>query len=221
VFEQLRTTGRVRRGMIGVNAQTVTPVLAAGLGLPRDWGVVLGDVAPSGPAAKAGLRAGDFVDKLDGKVMENGRQLDVNVYRHKVGDKVTLEVTRGTQAMTFQVPVVERKDDPGRFTDLVTPERNLVPRLGILGLDVDAKIAAALGGDLRKPNGVLVAASSNDTFYREEVLFPGDVIHALNGAEVTSLDGLRGAVGRLQPGSPVVCQVERDGQLLYVAFEVE
>ena len=56
IFEQVRKFGRVRRGEIGVRAQTITPSLAEGLQLPRDWGVVLGDVYPDGPAAKAGAR---------------------------------------------------------------------------------------------------------------------------------------------------------------------
>ena len=54
IFEQVRKYGRVRRGEIGVRAQTITPSLAEGLQLPRNWGVVLGDVNPDGPAAKAG-----------------------------------------------------------------------------------------------------------------------------------------------------------------------
>ena len=75
VYEQLRQHGRVRRGDIGVRPQTLTPVLATGLGLARDHGVVLADVLPGGPAAQAGLRPGDVVVALDGKPMENGRQL--------------------------------------------------------------------------------------------------------------------------------------------------
>ena len=58
VYEQIRRSGRVRRGAIGVRAQTITPPLAAGLGLVFDRGVVLSDVLPSGPAAAAGLRPG-------------------------------------------------------------------------------------------------------------------------------------------------------------------
>src|SRR5437867_2002721 len=61
VYEQIRTRGRVHRGEIGVRVQTVTPGLAAGLGLRQDWGAVVADVVPGGPAAEAGLRIGDLV----------------------------------------------------------------------------------------------------------------------------------------------------------------
>ena len=58
MFEQLRATGRVHRGEIGVEAQTITPLMAKGLDLPRDWGAILSDVDPSGPGAEAGLEQG-------------------------------------------------------------------------------------------------------------------------------------------------------------------
>ena len=86
VYEQIRTDGRVHRGVIGVRAQTITPELAHGLALAQDWGVVLGDVFPGGPADHAGLKVGDIVLTLEGKSMENGRQFQVNLYRRAVGD---------------------------------------------------------------------------------------------------------------------------------------
>ena len=66
VYEEIRDHGRVRRGVIGVHAQTITPEIAAALGLKRDWGVIAGDVTPNGPAYLAGLEHGDviLVDKV-------------------------------------------------------------------------------------------------------------------------------------------------------------
>ena len=97
-FEQIRQFGRVRRGEIGVRAQTITPLLAEGLRLQRDTGVVLSDVYPDGPAAaRRRAQVGDIVLRLDGKPMENGRQLQVNLYSRAVGDTVRLEIARGEQ----------------------------------------------------------------------------------------------------------------------------
>ncbi|HZM96404.1 MAG TPA: trypsin-like peptidase domain-containing protein [Vicinamibacterales bacterium] len=89
VYEHIRKHGRVRRGDTGIRAQTVTPGLARGLSLPIDHGVVLADVAPRSSAARAGLQPGDLVLALDGKPMENGRQLHVGLYRRFVGDVVS------------------------------------------------------------------------------------------------------------------------------------
>ena len=156
VFEQIRDTGRVRRGVIGVHAQALTPALAAGLGTPCDWGAILSDVTPGQPADRVGLRPGDIVLSLDGKLMENGRQLTVNLYNKPIGGRVHLEVLRGEEELSFEVAVVERSDDPSRFVDFVDPERNLQP-LGILCLEIDERVARLLP-KTRKPARVIVAA---------------------------------------------------------------
>src|SRR4030095_14822899 len=118
VLEQIKQCGRVRRGEIGVRAQTVTPVLASGLRLSRDWGAVLADVVPGGPADRAGLAVGDLVLSIDGKMIENGRQLNVTLYRKAVGDVVRLEVLREEQLKTVNVSAGERNDPLSRITDL-------------------------------------------------------------------------------------------------------
>jgi serine protease Do len=220
VYEQIRKAGRVRRGVIGVRAQTITPPLAAGLGLLFDRGVVLSDVLPSGPGARAGLRPGDVVVALDGKPMENARQLDVNLYRRAPGETVTLSVRRGQQSLEVPVPVVERPEDPDRFVSLVTPERNLVPRLGVLALELDDDLRRALD-PLRGTEGVLVAARSGASPGAEDELKPGDVIYAVNGVSVRGLAELRSAVNRAGPGEPLVLHVERSGKLLYVVVETQ
>ena len=94
IYEQLRRYGRVHRGDIGIRAQTITPSLAAGLHLAQQRGAVISDVVPDGPATRAGLSIGDIVLALDGKAIENARQLQVNLYRRFVGDTATLEVMR-------------------------------------------------------------------------------------------------------------------------------
>ena len=218
VYEQLRKGGRVRRGVIGVRAQTITPPLASGLGLVFDRGVVLSDVTPAGPAEAAGLKPGDVVLTLDGKPMENARQFDVNLYRRAPGDSVMLSVRRGQQTVEAKVPVVPRPDDTERLQALVTPEKNLIPRLGVLGLELDDELLRA-AGPLRGREGVVVAARAGGADSAE--LRAGDVIYAVNGVSVLGLAELRSAVAAAKPGQPLVLHVERDGKLLYVVIENE
>jgi serine protease Do len=219
VVDQLRKSGRVRRGEIGVVAQTVTPTLAAGLGLGQGWGVVLADVHPDGPGARAGLRVGDIVLTLDGKVTENARQFLVNLYPHTVGDTVIIEVLRGADRRKVPVAVVERPSDPARLADLVTPERNVIARLGILGLDLDDALLRMLG-PLRAQAGVVVAAAAPDSGSVQDPLRPGDVIYTLNQQSVTSVETLRGLLAKLSVGEPVVLHVERGGELRFIGFEI-
>jgi serine protease Do len=218
VFDQIRRTGRVHRGEIGVRVQTVTPALAEGLGLRQPWGVVAADVPPDGAAARVGLRVGDLIVKLDGKAMENARQLEVDLYPRPPGGKVNLEVLRGAERLTFVVPIEERPRDPARFADRVSPDRNAVAELGVLALDLDDSIALLLP-PLRAKAGVVVATANARA--SSDPLQPGDVIYSVNQDPVTGVESLRQALARVRPNAPMVLKVERDGELRFVVVEPE
>ena len=220
VYAQIRKEGHVHRTEIGVAAQTITPELAAGLGLPQDWGVLFSDVAPGGPADVAGLQPGDIAVSLNGKSMQDARQMQINLYSYAVGSKIDIQVIRNGATRTIQVVTAERPSDPQRFADMVDPAKNLVKRLGILGIDLDQNVAALVPG-LRKGSGVLVAARGGDSAYVGDDLELGDVIHSANTTAVTDIASLRKVLDALKDTDPLVLQVEREGHLLYLTMEVE
>ncbi len=151
--------------------------------------------------------------------MENGRQFDVNLYSRTVGDHVILEIQRGEIDKIIKVEIRERPNDVGRFSDMVSPERNLIPKLGILALDLDETISRMLP-PLRVKTGVVVANRTN-LLYEQDELLPGDVIHFINNQEINSLKDLQAFVANLTPFDAVVVQVERRGQFKYISFEME
>ncbi len=221
IYEQFRNTGYVRRGVIGVNAQTITPDIAQGLGLNRDWGVVLGDVYPNSPAEQAGLQVGDIILSVDGKTMENGRQFDVNLYRRTIGERVRLEVQRDGAPINVEVMVIERVEEADRFSRMVSPEDNLVDKLGILALELDDNIRSMLP-ELRRDDGVVVAARSNvAAAFRTGGFLPGDVIYAVNRQAVGDLTQLREALSGHRTGQVLVVQIERLGRLMYLPVLVQ
>ena len=220
VYEQIRRYGRVRRGDIGIRAQTITPPLASGLGLNREDGVLLSDVLPGSPAARAGLRPGDIVLTLDGKAMDNSRQLQVNLYRRSAGESVTLDVLRDGRTMAVPVIMAERHDPLG-LSASVDPRLNLVTKLGALGVDLDARIAGMLPV-VRVQSGVVIVTTVEGALEsRDGGLSPGDVIFAVNRTPVRSVAELRSAVDALRIGDAVVLQLERHGELKYLAFTIE
>ena len=220
VYQQIRQEGHVHRSEIGAFAQTITPQMASGLSLAQDWGVLLADVDPGGPGDIAGLKPGDIVLSLNGKTMENARQMEVNLYRYPVGAKVDVEILRNAQKQTIGVTTVEREGDPQRFADMVDPAKNLINRLGILGIDVDQKVAELLP-DLRNRYGVVVAARGGDTPYSGDNLQLGDVIYSINNLPVTDVASLRKQLDQLKDADSLVLQVERSGRLIYVTLEME
>jgi len=220
VYAQIKAEGHVHRSEIGVFVQSITPPLATGMRLAQDWGVVLADVTPDGPADKAGLKIGDIVVSLNGKIMTSARQFEVNLYRYSVGQKVNVEVLRSDSTFTYSVPVVERDDDPQRFADMVDPAKNLVPKLGILGIPIDQRITEMLP-NLRNSYGIVVAARGGDSPYTGDSLQLGDVIYSVNTEPVSSVEALRSTIDGLKDTDPLVLQVERDGKLLYVTMTIE
>jgi serine protease Do len=219
-YENLRKYGYVRRIEAGVTAQGITPALATGLSLPRDWGVVTADVAPGSAAAAAGLRPGDVIDSFDGHPVDSLPALTGALFLHQVGDPVTLGILRDKETLTLTVNAPEAKQPTDLLADLAAGDKGLVPRLGILGVDVGERLRGILP-PLRVGYGVVVAARTVDGLATAVGLQPGDVIHAVNRAPVEGVDGLRKAIEALHTGDPVVLQVERQGRLTYLAFEME
>src|ERR1700756_2202409 len=220
VYNQFRTDGHVHHHQIGVSARNITPALASGLGLDRDDGIVIEDAIPGGPAASAGLMPGDIVLSVNEKRVENIRQFALALYPFAVGEKVTLEIQRGKQSISYQIPVSEKQDLQERLADLVTREQAKIPQLGILALTLDDRLLPILP-QLRNRFGVVVAAKESEGAYIGEGPLPGDVIYSVNETFVDSVDSLRSALDVLKNADALVLQVERLGSLHYVALETE
>ena len=220
VYASLRKYGHVHRVEIQAQAQTITPTLAAGLGLAQTFGVIISDVMPGGPADTAGLKVQDIVLTADGRRIETLPAFAGALYLHPVDDLLKLEVMRGDERKTLYVPVVEKKDQMDSLINLADPQNNLVPRLGILAIELNDQLRSALG-TLRIPSGVVVVARAADLTGPDSGLQTGDVIHSVNQKPITSLDTLRSALQQLKSGDSVAMQIERDGLLQYLAFEME
>jgi serine protease Do len=221
VMEQLRRSGAMKRGDIGLEAQTITPAIAAGLGLPRSDGVVVADVSDRGPADNADIRVGDVVLSLNGKPMENARQFHVNLYQRPVASTVTLEILRGGEKLTKTAVVLERLDTPERLATLVNDRQHLVSRLGVLGVALDKKLVELLPSPPRRSYGILVARTAVTPRGPAGLFQPGDVLYKFNNQPLSTMLDLRGFVDKTPPGETVILQVERGGKTRFVEVTLD
>jgi serine protease Do len=218
VYEQLRKRGHVRRGAIGILAGEITPTLANGLGLTQQSGIILEDVLPGSSAERSGLRPGDIVLAVDGKLCEDPRVLSAWLFQKRVGDIAVFEIQRGSEVLNLNVPVTERERDPESILDPTQSEGNIIPKLGIVGIQVTASVAQLIP-PTRSPGGILVTALTAGGNASLFGLQPGDVLHFLNRSPLDSLETLRKLLAGLKPMDPVVLSIERDGQLNCIAFD--
>ncbi|HVP50634.1 MAG TPA: trypsin-like peptidase domain-containing protein [Terriglobales bacterium] len=219
VYDNLRKYGHVNRTEIQASAQDITPTLAAGLGLAQNWGVVISDVTPGGPADAAGLKIRDIVVSVDSRPILGVPGLTAALYLHPPDEVVGLEVLRGTEKLLLNVPALVYHDKADQLADFIDPNN----RFGILGvyvMDYDERMRAAMP-DVRIPSGVVVLGQSLDFSALTGELHAGDIIHAVNRVPIHSTEQLRSALQQLKLGDPLVLQIERQKQLQYVDSEME
>jgi S1-C subfamily serine protease len=155
--------------------------------------------------------------------MKSELKISVNslaLYRFALGEKATLEIQRGKQTISYQIPVSEKQDLQELLADLVIREQAKIPQLGVLALTLDDRLLPILP-PLRNRFGVVVAVKESEGTYIGEGSLPGDVIYSVNGTAVDSIDSLRAALDVLKTSDAIVLQVERLGSLHYVALETE
>ena len=218
VYEQLRTIGHVRRGALGIIVSAISPALAEGLGLPDKPGVILEDVLPGSSADLAGLHPGDVVAAIDGKPIQDPQQLSIVLFSKRVGD--TLRFTlRGPDGALSSVDakVARRPSDPESILDPTNLSEDLVGRLGIIAVPLSPEIAKLIP-PTRRPQGLVVVALTAGGQGAALDLQVDDVLYALNGKQLVSLEMLRGYLDHLGKNAGVALQLERDGKLQYLAF---
>lgn len=208
--------GHIHQPSIGALVQTITPELAEGLHLGRDFGVVVSDITPGGPADKAGLRIQDVIVSVDGAPIGSLPLFSHTLNLHKTGENAKVVVLRGSERVQLDIVLAERPLKADSLVDMADPDKNLIRPLSILGIELTLELAQTLP-DLRIPTGVIVAARTLGSRTAGIPLQTGDVIHALNGTTITKLDGLRAALEKQKPGMAMVLQIERYGQLIFVS----
>jgi serine protease Do len=225
VFNKLVSTGKVIRGYLGVNVQDLDAPRARSVGLEPDTGVLVVDVNPNTPAARAGLQSGDVITAFDGKAVKRSRDLTDAVADTPVGQSARVDFIRDHQPQSVTVEIAERPADV-RAGRPVQPEeqRQDQSRLGIQSLGVQVQTVTpgmAEQGRLRVASGAMVVAVQPNSPAAEAGLKHGDIIHRFDRAEIKSADDLAEAAKSVKDGDQIAVQIERGGQMYWVTITID
>ncbi|WP_431511934.1 DegQ family serine endoprotease [Variovorax sp. DAIF25] len=204
VSEQLRTSGRVSRGRIGVQIDQVTKDVAESIGLGKAQGALVRSVEAGSPGEKAGVEPGDIITKFDGKAIEKPSDLPRLVGNTKPGTKSTLTVFRRGSSRDLSVTIAEiEPDKPAkRATDREepAPKPQASAAAKSLGLAV-SDLSDAQKKELKLKGGVKVDAA-NEAAARAG-LREGDIILAVGNIEVLNAREFESAVGKADKSKPL------------------
>ena len=215
VADQLRTTGKVTRGRIGVSIQELTRELAESFGLSLPNGALVSSVEKGGPADKAGIEASDVILKFDGHAVNNSSDLPRIVAATKPGSKVTVDLWHKGAAKQVTLTVAKMTED-GKIAQiakgLADEAGKLISRLGIVLSEMDR--------DQDNQGGLLVQ-DVKGLAARAVGLQRGDVLLAIGNIPLRSVSQLEGIIKQVPKGRNVALLVRRGAVASYVAIKLD
>ncbi|MDB5964168.1 MAG: DegQ family serine endoprotease, partial [Polaromonas sp.] len=201
VSDQLRTSGRVTRGRIGVQIEQVSKEVAESIGLGKPQGALVRGVESGAPAEKAGIEAGDIITRFDGKQIEKSSDLPRMVGNVKPGTKSVVTVFRRGALKELSVVIAEvEPEKPARRAAAPEPKPPVAGAAQVLGLAV-SELTDAQKKDLKLKGGVKVDTAEGAG--ARAGLREGDIIIAVANAEVTSVKEFEAALARADKSKPV------------------
>ena len=207
VSEQLRATGRVTRGRIGVQIDQVSKEVAEAIGLGRPQGALVRGVEAGAPADKAGIEAGDIILKFDGRNIEKSSDLPRLVGNAKPGSRATVTLFRRGAQRELQVTVAELEQErPTRRSSSAEPRPPSAGPAQTLGLGV-ADLSDAQKRELKLRGGVRVEVAEGAA--ARAGLREGDVIVAIGNVEIANQREFEQTISRADKTKPIVLQFRR------------
>jgi serine protease Do len=226
VMQSLRDKGRVVRGYIGTSVQTLTPEIADAMKLKgQQTGALVGEVESNAPAAKAGIKTGDVITAVNGKKVNDPRELRLMVGSMAPGTKAHMEINREGQTKTVDVQLGEMPPGAAEESTETSPEEAAQPEkttvfggVAVTNISDDIRTALNLPKDVQ---GAVIADIDAESPAAKSGLREGDVIQEVNKQPVKSAKDLRAISKKLKPNEKILMRVYSQGRSSYVALEAK
>ncbi len=214
VADQLKTSGKVSRGYLGVVVQDIDRDLAEAYGLSKPAGALVAKVIPETPAEKAGLKEGDVITAFDGHEIGLSSELPQMIGRAKVGKKTPLSVLRDGKplTLTFEVAALPADEDE---------EGSAAGEPDIASLQINIRNLTEQEKTQFKIDSGVVVAQVADGVAAEAGVRSGDIIHKLNGQPVKDTKAFVAIARKLPVDKAVPMLISRRGQPMIVALRLE
>jgi serine protease Do len=210
VVDQIKTSGHVTRGWLGVSIQNMNQDLASAFGLASPRGALVAEVLPDSPAASAGIKTGDVILTYAGKPVESSSDLPPLVALSQPGQSTQLEILRDGKKRTLTVTIAKLAEE--KASRVASAE----PTPSRLNLGVE-NLAPAERAQLGVDRGVRVTEVGPGPAESAGVE-PGDIVLSLDNKDITSVEQMKRLVNSLPNGRPVPLLIKRSDGLLFLAI---
>jgi serine protease Do len=214
VVDQLKTTGRVSRGWLGVLIQDVTLDLAESFGMKNPRGALVAKVLPDSPAKAAGIKVGDIITKFDGKEVMKSSSLPPIVGSSKVGVKIPVEIIRDARKKVLKVKLGELPEDEVQAR-ASKPETETANRLGITVSKLDDDVMKELDIDHGVVVDRVITGAASHAGVRK-----GDIILSVDNTPVKNPQQFQSMIDDFPAGKSVAMLIQRGGSPTFLAMKV-
>lgn len=212
LIPQLKETGSVTRGWLGVMIQPITKELAQSFDLPSEEGALVADVVEGSPAEKSGIKRGDVIIVFDGEKIGKMRDLPAIVAATPVGKNVKIEIVRGGKKKVLTARI-EKLEGPGEEQDQEEEKESIIDEMGMSVQDISPDLAKRL--DFEGTEGVVISMIERGGIADLGGLRRGDVILEINKTEIKNVNDYRKVMKKLKKGDTVLFLIWRDGSTSY------
>jgi len=214
IVEQLKQSGSVVRGWLGVLIQQITPEIAEGLEIKGVKGVLVADVTPDSPAEKAGIERGDIILDFNGKEVDEVTELTTMVAGMAPGSQVNVKLIRDGNEKDVTVKLGKLPDSIAEING-----EDIKEDIGITASEITPRIASRYKLDDEK--GVVITNVERGSLAAESGLRPGDVILEIGRNPINNLKDYREAIQNIDKGKSTLFLVKRGENTIYIGIKLE